>query len=331
MTAGEARELNLWLAQDPAHREAYDHLARLWAGADSVRTDPEVLAIRDEARRSQAVRRRRNWAVLAASLFAFVLLGAGLSNWTLAGRESSPAVVAKADHQEFRTRVGQTVTVNLTDGSEVTLDTSTVLRTRNTWNRRYAELERGRAFFKVAKDPTRPFVVIANGRTVTALGTSFEVWVEGDKFEVTLVTGKVRVRENVPAQPGQAALRPATELEPGARLIADQVKPEWDVVKVDVRKETSWVGGLLRFRNEPLANVAAEMNRYSRKKVVIRDVDIAARPVQGAFEAGDVEEFVRAVEEYGLARVASESPSEIVLVAPEISMAAATVAGAKAK
>ena len=323
MSAQELRELDVWLSQDRANHAAFEHLSRLWTGAEVVRADPEVMGMREAARRAQAIRRWRNVAAMAACFLVVCLVGAGVSNWMLAGRESSPSVVAMAEHQEFRTRVGQTVTVNLTDGSEVTLDTNTVLRTRTTWNRRYVELERGRAFFKVARDPTRPFVVLAKGRTVTALGTAFEVWVEEDKFEVTLVSGRVRVRENLSTQAGQAALRPVTEMAPGAKLTADDDEPRWDVVKVDVEKETSWVDGLLRFRDEPLANVAAELNRYSRKKVVIHDAAIAARPVQGAFEAGDVEEFVRAVEAYNLARVASESPTEIVLVAPERPLARA--------
>ncbi len=317
MSAQDALDLDAWLALDEANRAAFDHLSRLWAGAEAARADPEVMGMREAARRAQAARRWRGPGLAAAGLAAAAVVGAGFGNWMLAGRESSPAVVAMAEHQEFRTRVGQTVTVNLTDGSEVTLDTNTVLRTRTTWNRRYVELRQGRAFFKVARDPTRPFVVLAGGRTVTALGTAFEVRVEDGRFEVTLVSGRVRVRETAPTDAGQATLRPVTELAPGAKLAADAEAPEWDLTKVDVEKETSWVGGLLRFRNEPLAAVAAELNRYSRKKVVIHDPAIAAQPVQGAFEAGDVEEFVQAVEAYRLARVESESPTEIVLVAPD--------------
>lgn len=317
MSGAELRELDTWLDADPAHRAAYDHLARLWAGTDCARDDPEVMEMRDAAQRTHLWRRWRSVTAVAATLLVVCLAGAGAANWVLAGRDASPALVTAAQHQEFRTSVGQTATVTLADGSVVTLDTNTVLRTRAVWNRRYAELARGRAFFRVAHDPTRPFVVLANGRTVTALGTAFEVWVDRGRFGVTLVNGKVRVEQPTPPARDKKRVEPkATILAPGAQLV-DTPTGDWRVANIDVARETSWVGGLLRFRDEPLGNVAAELNRYSRKKVVIDDPDIAARPIQGAFAAGDVDEFVRAAQSYGLARVASETDTEIVLAPPQ--------------
>lgn len=309
MSAQELRELEVWLSQDEAHRRAFDHLAMIWGGAEGTRNDPEVMQMREAARRSQVVRRWQAFAAMAAVFIAVCFVGAGVANWLTAGSNASPELVAAADHQEFRTSVGQTATVTLADGSVVTLDTDTVLRTRTTWNRRYAELAKGRAFFRVAHEKTRPFVVLANGRTVTALGTSFEVAVERGRFEVTLVSGKVRVEQPKPDD------RKAATLKPGTKLVAP-VEGAWQVATADIARETSWVEGLLRFRDEPLGRVAAELNKYSKKKVVIDDPAISARPIQGAFAAGDVDEFVRAAEAYGLARVASNSSEEVVLIAP---------------
>ena len=314
MTAQELRELEVWLGQDPAHREAYDHLAQLWGGAETVRNDPEVMEMREAAFRTQGVRRWRMGAAIAASFVVICLAGAGFVNWATAGRDASPELVAGPNHQEFRTSVGQTATVTLADGSAVTLDSNTIVRTRTTWNRRDVELARGQAFFRVAKQPTRPFVVLANGRTVTALGTSFEVSVDRGRFEVTLVSGKVRVEQ---PKDGDRPVTPrSTTLKPGTKLVAEP-KGSWQVATVDIARETSWVDGLLRFRDQPLGQVAAELNRYSRKKVIIEDPELAERPIQGAFTAGDVDEFVRAAEAYGLAEVASESSAEIVLAAPQ--------------
>ena len=66
-----------------------------------------------------------------------------------------------------------------------------------------------------------------------------------------------------------------------------------------------------------MGQVAAELNRYSNKKVIIDDPQLAATPIQGAFAAGDVEEFVRAAEAYGLAKVAADSSVEVVLAPPD--------------
>jgi transmembrane sensor len=317
MTAHELRELEVWLGHDPANRAAYDHLARLWGGADAARNDPEVMEMRDAAARAQRRRRWRAALAVAACVVAVCFVGAGAANWMTAGGNASPALVADGEHQEFKTSVGQTATVTLADGSVVTLDTNTVLRTRTTWNRRYAELARGRAFFRVAHQPARPFVVLANGRTVTALGTSFEVSIEPTNVEVTLVSGKVRVEQpRAPASEAPAETRQTTVLRPGTKLVAPN-GGAWQVATADVVRETSWVEGLLRFRDQPIGEVAAELNRYSRKQVIIGDPAVASRPIQGAFAQGDIEEFVRAAVAYGLADVAADSSVEVVLVSPK--------------
>ena len=65
-----------------------------------------------------------------------------------------------------------------------------------------------------------------------------------------------------------------------------------------------------------LAQVAAELNRRSEKKVVIEDPSVGRAVISGSFDAGDVEGFVRAVEGYGLARVEHETSDRIELAAP---------------
>src|SRR5690606_7675607 len=123
----------------------------------------------------------------------------------------------------FRTGPEQTTTITLPDGSKVTLDEGTVLRADETRRERRLELVEGRAFFRVAKDASRPFVVRARGKTITALGTAFDVSLEAEQVEVTLVEGRVKVEAPVAVPLSAAAPRAAlavqsTELTPGARL-----------------------------------------------------------------------------------------------------------------
>ena len=88
------------------------------------------------------------------------------------------------------------------------------------------------------------------------------------------------------------------------------------MAETDVARETSWLDGRLAFDNDPLAAVVAEMNRYSDKKIVIRDPAVANTPVLGVFKAGDVDAFVRAVESYQLAKVGAETDTMVELTAP---------------
>lgn len=311
MTADEAREFEVWLAADPEHRAAYDNLEYYWQVAAATRDDPEVLAMRDAAARNTGRRRLATFggaiaAALAVAVFAgSSTLGPGTPGYLVRSLEPG--------QQTFHTAVGQTQTVMLPDGSAVTLDTDTRIRARIDGHERRIELEKGRAFFRVAHDRTRPFRVLAAGRTVTALGTVFEVRADPRHFQVTLLEGRVRVE--APAKFPVVASPQTAELTPGSQLVSTQDK-RWSVAEADVKRETSWIDGRLAFDNDPLGQVVEEMNRYSDKKIVIRDPAVARAPVLGVFKAGDVEGFVRAVEAYHLAAVARDDDSEVELTAP---------------
>ncbi|HYG27668.1 MAG TPA: FecR domain-containing protein [Caulobacteraceae bacterium] len=309
LTPEETRELDAWLEADPAHLEAFEAVARAWARLELPREAPEMLALR--ARALEVVPERRRVWRMAAGIAAAVALGGGLYGWdTLRFREYPD--------QTFRTEVGQRSTVTLPDGSVVTLNTDTVLRTRSDGERRLLYLDRGQAYFKVARDPRHPFEVHAAGRTVTALGTAFDVRVEPGKFAVTLVEGKVRVETPSP-KPAIAAASAVQDVElvAGNQFTAlDETR--WSVGRADTERETAWRTGWLTFQNQPLGEVVAEFARYSEREIVL-DPALAQRPITGRFKAGDVDAFVEALAAYDVARL--ETDREVVrLTRPPASM-----------
>lgn len=315
MTPAETAALAAWLAEAPEHAEAFEAAQRMWlaSGLDDIREHPQILALRERA----LGRARRRWwmvaAPAAAACLAIILAAPSMLGSGLPGR---PELFEPSIQQEFRTSVGQRTTVRLPDGTSVTLDTDTVLRTRETRERRLVFLDRGQAFFKVHKDPTRPFIVSAGGRTVTALGTAFSVKVAPKAFEVVLVEGVVRVESPVRATPlalptGRVQ---ATEMQAGSELTALDSR-HWTVRETDTAAETAWLNGRLVYKGARLADVVAEMNRYSEKKIVIRDPSLAGLGLSGTYRAGDVEGFVRAIQDYGLAQVSSNDEGEVELTA----------------
>jgi len=317
MTELQAREFASWLNADPANRAAFDELLRIWEEAGEIREDPTILALRELNLRSfnQPVRRRLVGAAVAASLAAV-----GFGGWTLFGDAplaptSTTATLQEprqeAEEQVLRTGVGQTTTAVLRDGSTVILDSDTLLLTSETKSRRSIHLERGGAYFQVAKDPSRPFVVEAAGKTITALGTAFEARVNAGKLDVTLVEGKVKVA----AKKGQVWQGQQTmDMTAGWRLSAPDEK-KWSLAKVDTKKELSWVSGRMSFFNDPLVEAAAKVNRYSEKQIIV-DPSIAREPIVGVFESGDSERFVRGMELAGIARVGRVTNTTVELVAP---------------
>lgn len=292
MTARQLLELRQWLEASHEHQEAWDEAEQSWLMAGLLRQDPALMLLRAQARRAFPIARRSLVAAVAAGLVAVAGIGFALTR-------PSPVseIVGLSDQQTFRTGVGQRTTVTLADGSVVTLDTDTVLRTDDRGRERRMYLDRGRAFFKVARNPSRPFIVAAAGRTVTALGTAFDVRVGPDEFEVTLVEGKVRVEQPRLLRPSQTAV-----LKAGYRIAATGPR-EWEVKATDVGRDTGWVVGRLTFVDEPLAEVAEEMNRYSDKKIVLRDAGVGGQPVVAVLKPGDMDSFIKMVRGYDLAQV----------------------------
>lgn len=311
MTPADRATLRAWLEEDPAHRIAYLSVRRAWGGAGVLRGDPQVLEIRQQWSERPAPSRFGRAA--AAVLMAGVVAAGGYGGWRWV---LGPKPLADA---AYRTAIGEQTTVRLPDGSEVTLNTDTVLRTRADKDRRLVYLERGQAFFTVAKDRTHPFVVTAAGRTVTALGTAFDVRVDAGRFEVTLVEGRVRVEAPVPATSGAVGEAPtanfrATEMIAGSQLVATAQEP-WRVTPANVVVETSWTKDILIFDDEALSAVVAELNRYSEKKIVIADADIAQTPISGTFRPADVDSFVRTLEAYRVAKSGEDTREAVQLYA----------------
>jgi transmembrane sensor len=310
MTAEEVADLRAWLDADAAHREAFDHVEGLWRVSARLRADPQIMALRDEAAKAFPAKRRRWLPAAAAAVVAVAVLG----GWHTISPQTAPTrgLTSLRGEQAFSSGVGQTATVTLSDGSAVILDTDSRLRAREVNGQRRVWLDRGQAFFKVAHDPSRPFVVAAGGRTITALGTQFNVRLDRDRVEVVLAEGRVKVEGSKPIFTPSPRKPPAAELTPGSRLVAARSQ-EWQIAKVDVDEATSWRRGQLVFVGRPLGEVVKEMNRYSERKIVVADEALAQAPITGGFAEGDVEAFVRAVRGYGLASVASETDEAIVL------------------
>jgi transmembrane sensor len=306
MKPDDVRAFETWLAADPAHRAAYEQLERLWGALGAAAEDPRIMAAREAHRRRFSTGVLLRWGAVAASVVALVAAAGVLPAERLRPFNLTPPFAKGA--AEFQTSVGQRTTVTLPDMSVVTLDTDTILRVHDRPGERLVTLDRGRAFFRVAKDPTRPFIVEARGHRVRALGTAFDVRVGPKQFEVTLIEGRVKVETRSLFRP----VATTAQLAPGQRLEIEDSQPQ--LVKVDLKSETTWHNGRLSFTRDPLVEAVAEMNRYSDKKIVFVD-GAPDRAIVGVFRAGDVDSFAEALTMKGIARVVAETDETIQLSA----------------
>ncbi|EQA99403.1 hypothetical protein L288_19705 [Sphingobium quisquiliarum P25] len=306
-TAEDYLAFEHWHARDEAHRKAWARVEQEWEGAGKMRADARILAIRERALANR--RPRRNWRrpVAVAAAIGAVMIG-GIA-WQR--HQDTPPRLAQAEARTFSTGTGQQASFRMLDGSTITINTGSTLTVSESDTRRSTRMKQGEAFFEVAKNPRKPFVVEAEGVTVTALGTAFAVRdLGGDGVRVTLVHGRVRV--DMPAAAGKPPQ--STLLSPDMQLTWR--KGRYSIAPVNTAQQLSWRQGMIVFDRTPLAQAVAEINRYSPQEIVVASASLARRPISGSFRAGVTRGFLQSLEASGIARVVNESATGAELVEP---------------
>ncbi|MGI9169538.1 MAG: FecR family protein, partial [Caulobacteraceae bacterium] len=134
------------------------------------------------------------------------------------------------------------------------------------------------------------------GQRITAVGTVFDVRLDGDAVKVSMVEGVVRVRAKDSPAPAAASPRKEVVLNAGEVLVAQPARPLL-VVRADISQVASWKSGLLVFNDTSLSDAVAEINRYSPRPIAIVDGAVGAYRVTGVFKSNDPEHFSRAMAE----------------------------------
>ncbi len=307
---------NHWLKTDPRHQAAYERLQSGLATLRAAGDHPQLRALREIA--SLVERREKNrhslfvWATAAAVATVAVAIGILFAHrpqsLQIAGRtQDTVSVPQKFVSETLLTSTTERRTVALQDGSSVTLDGSSQIETEWLPHERRIHLVSGRALFRVAKDKNRPFVVTVGDRTVTALGTAFDIHLEANKVQVTLLEGRVAVRGV-----GKAANEPILELAPNQQLIAFDGQAA-TVQRVDGIRESGWAEGQVYFADETLAAAVAEMNQHSAVQLVIADPALETYRLNGMFRAENQEGFVSALSTYFPIDARADGAGHIVL------------------
>ena len=235
----------------------------------------------------------RVWATAFTLTFALI---AGLVVWQL-GRHGSVETSA------FKTERAIHRDISLPDGSRVRLGAKSQLFVNFTSQTRYVVLEGGEAFFNVAKDKERPFLVQAGEVTVRAVGTEFNVRRVMDKTIVAVTEGVVEVRQSLrpdDRRPRQATSRSASKairVVAGEEVSVDPAAAVVSVKQVDSETVIGWQEGRLEFVDEPLGMVIDTINRYSHREIVITDKAITELRFSGTVSREHIDEWVFALVE----------------------------------
>ena len=290
-----------WRDAHPDHAAAYEQTERALRVVDRQMGHPEIEAMSQQILAETAPARTAPPVWAAAGLAAAVLLAAGI--FALSRPEAHLMLPSSAEmlaEIPYETAIGERSTLNLSDGSVVTLNTNSRITVDFRDDRRNVELIRGQAFFEVAKDADRPFSVTAGNQRVTALGTAFDVRFDaGEEIRVVLVEGRVSVDDVVQGTevpPASAEAPGAVEMTAGESLIASAAGGR-EIALADIDGLTSWRKGRLIFRGERLRDAVAEVNRYSTSKLELaEDPRLEEVTVSGVFNVGRSDSFVLALQ-----------------------------------
>lgn len=221
---------------------------------------------------------RRTWLALgglAASVLIFYM--------PALHTPQDPAVVLETARGEFRR-------MPLADHSIASLNSASQIDVRLGAQARQVALRKGEAWFDVAKDKARPFIVEAGGVKVQAVGTSFGVRRLPGGAEILVTEGVVSVWTDEAAG-SQSRLRAGESafVPNGGGTIAIDRHPQ------EIERRLAWREGKIIFANQSLRDAVADFNRYSAKVIVIVDSKLEGKRLVGQYQIDAPERFARDV------------------------------------
>jgi len=272
----EREQFQRWLDADPAHQAAYAKLERTWGAVESLKH------LKGRATANETAPRRRSWLAPAAAIAACALLAIGAGVWST----RTPAAPAG---EHYATAPAEVRTINLADGTTVTLSGAGAASIAVTDTERRVELTSGYALFEVVHDENRPFVVHTPEGDITVLGTSFVVRIADGEVRTTVLRGSVSgaaERGLFGADRGSVTARANEEIvlnDDGAALV--------EIAAEAIPRRLAWRDNMLAFDGETLNEAIEQVSQQTGWQFELADPSLGEMRVGGYVHA-DPEAFI---------------------------------------
>ncbi len=232
--------------------------------------------------------RRIGWYGVAAAIVLAVAAGAVFFFGESKSRQGQGPVASAETMRVIKTRNGELRQLTLDDGTIVYLNAAATLHIPARFSGPVREIRlSGEAYFEVAKDPSRPFIVRTPESLTRVLGTHFNLKAyTGEPTELVVSEGKVAF--SLLSEAGSEAILTAGEraVTGGGGIIRE---------KVYAGRYISWKEGRLVLDDLPLSSVAGLITRHYGVRVEIRDPALNARRYSGSFEKPTLEQLIEDV------------------------------------
>jgi len=296
VSAAERAALEAWIAADPRRSAAVHDLETAWrTDGDQMHAPYDV----DRAWRRISSRlqrpRRVTWTRAAVAAALLLAVGAGaFVRTTLERRGASAHSVALRTYDVPR---GRRAAFRLLDGTEILLNADSRLRVpvRFAAGRRDVYLD-GEAYFSVAHDEARPFVVHTGRSTIRDIGTQFGVHAYGNRAadRVAVIEGTVgaTISADTTSRGGGRGTSRETPLVAGQVATLSPTDGVRILRRVSAADAVAWTRGRLVFTSAPLSEAAEQLGRWYDLDVRVAGDELARRPVTGAYGDEPVEEVL---------------------------------------
>ncbi|PCK08191.1 MAG: hypothetical protein COA42_10305 [Alteromonadaceae bacterium] len=312
----QQNRFELWLQQAPLHRETYLQMQHVWEDLSELADSPEALRLQNATPSEQTTNAPTTQAPShpaqtvttwirklldgltwfkplafgsAASISLCVALYLGFLNL--------PAS-KKAEWIQVSTEVAEIQSLNLEDGSQIILNGQSTLQYRLLRERREVKLLSGQAFFDVASDVNRPFIIDSGEVRIKVVGTQFDVKNIQSIVQVAVLEGHVKVStltadntsNNISSNTSDKAEIPQIRsLYAGNKIEIRRGEPLGKVKTISRKQIASWKNGSLIYENTPLREVIDDINRYYPGTIEIDGNALGDIPITAAFSLKNID------------------------------------------
>ena len=286
-TPGEQEQLFDWVSRSKENQKVFNEYVNLWSSQDSslgkfslenaFRNLNSRIDAFEESEKKKTVFFNR-WNIAAAIVFlivsGFVLFHTGVFSYQKHQQSLLKEITASVKREK----------VTLSDGSVITLNAQAKFQYPEAFIAGTREVYlSGEAFFEVAKDSLRPFIIHANGTTTTVLGTSFNVNATQEAVIVSVATGKVSVSDGKQT----AVLFPFEKASCRNQKLYKE--------KTDL-SELEWNDRILRFNDTNLQRAAELISKEYNVSVIFNNESLKNCLITGKFKNQKLENILKAIE-----------------------------------
>ncbi len=264
----------------------------------------------------QTQKKSKKWlaVVLMAVLFFVIVLGIFSYN-----KYNTPSLEQPIAKSEISTKNGSRTKIQLPDGTSVWLNSSSKLTYDNeNFGTKIREVSLvGEAYFDVVKNPSKPFIIHTSKMDIKVLGTVFNVksYPTDKTTETSLIHGSVEVtlndrQEKIMLKPNEKLIinnddSKALDANTGTKskkVFTTVTKPIIELSHLTLYPsdnsivETGWVNNKLIFTNETLEDIAAKMQRWYSKTIIIKNEKLKKELLTGSFQNETMQQALKALQ-----------------------------------